>query len=83
MSKMYVTKEQLTNLFTDKTIDNIWQRERDIMDFVWKSADNADQRALDLVLADKKYYAYADARADEEQSYMFATLAKLILPGIL
>ena len=49
-----------------------------------KRLENKSERIdLDLVLADKKYDAYADARADEEQSYMFATLAKLILPGIL
>ena len=65
---------------SDSDLAAVW---RTIMDYVWKSADNADKRALDLILADKKYDAYADARADEEQSYMFATLAKLILPGIL
>lgn len=66
------------NNMTTATIDQVWQRERDLMDFAFKATENEKQRALDLVLADKKYDAYADARADDEQTYMWATLASTI-----
>tara|TARA_R110002096_G_scaffold6078_2_gene27771 strand:- start:6005 stop:6568 length:564 start_codon:yes stop_codon:yes gene_type:complete len=71
-----------TNNMTIATLDQVWQRERDLMDFAFKGSENANQRALDLVLADKKYDAYADARADDEQTYMWATLASTIFSFI-
>jgi len=65
------------NTFTQAVIDQIWQRERDLMDFAYKGAESSKDRVLDLVLADKKYEEYAKARADQEQTDMWSTLTTL------
>ena len=42
-----------TNNLTNKQIDEIWQRERDIMSFAFTQAENAFDRVLKVLLADK------------------------------
>ena len=42
------------NDLTNKAIDEIWQRERDIMDYAFTSSESAKDRALNLLLADKE-----------------------------
>ena len=42
------------NDLTNKAIDEIWQRERDIMDYAFTSSEGAKDRALNLLLADKE-----------------------------
>ena len=42
------------NGLTNKSIDEIWQRERDIMSFAYNSSEGAKGRVLSLMLADKK-----------------------------
>ena len=42
-----------TNNLTNKQIDEIWQRERDIMSFTFTQAENAFDRVLKVLLADK------------------------------
>ena len=54
------------NAFTQSTLDQIWQRERDLMDYSFKASETSKDRALELVLADKQYDAYADAQASSE-----------------
>ena len=67
-----------TNEFTQGTIDAIWQRERDLMDFAFKGMETAKERGLQLLLADKKYDEAAVARADTEQTYLYANIWKAI-----
>ena len=68
----------VTNEFTQGTIDAIWQRERDLMDFAFKGMETAKERGLQLLLADKKYDEAAVARADTEQTYLYANIWKAI-----
>jgi len=67
---------QTANAFTQSTLDQIWQRERDIMDYAFKGSESSKTRSLDLVLADKKYSEYAKVREDQETTDMWAVLTK-------
>jgi hypothetical protein len=70
---------QVANGITTAALDQMWQRERDIMDYSFKASESSKERALQLVLADKKYDEYAKARADAEETAMWATLANIVL----
>jgi len=41
------------NAMTQSTLDQVWQRERDIMDQAFRQAETAEDRALSVFLADK------------------------------
>ena len=45
---------QTANGLTIKSLDEIWQRERDLMDYAFTQSENAADRALSLLLADKQ-----------------------------
>jgi len=70
---------RISNDLTKTAVDQLWQRERDIMDFVFKSSEDAKKRALELILADKKYDDYAIARDDQQSAAKWAILAEVIL----
>jgi hypothetical protein len=42
------------NALTAKALDEIWQKERDIMNFAFLAYENDEQRAMELMLADKR-----------------------------
>jgi len=42
------------NGLTNKAIDEIWQRERDIMNFAFSGSENAKERTMSLLLGDKE-----------------------------
>jgi hypothetical protein len=48
---------QTINALTGKNLDELWQKERDLMDYTFKSSENAKDRALNILLADKKLEA--------------------------
>ena len=66
------------NAFTQSTLDTLWQQERDIMDYIYKANEAGKDRALSVVLADKKYAEYATARADAEETAKWQTLAEIV-----
>ena len=41
------------NLITTSALDQVWQRERDLMSFAWKSSESSMDRNLSILLADK------------------------------
>ena len=43
-----------TNGITQSTLDQVWQRERDIMDFAFRQSESSTDRALSVFLADKE-----------------------------
>jgi hypothetical protein len=45
------------NALTNKSIDQIWQRERDLMSYAMTSSENAMDRAMQLLLGDKDLQA--------------------------
>ena len=67
-------KAQAANAFTQGTLDQVWQRERDLMDYAYKGSEASKDRVLDLVLADKKYDEYAKARDDQEKTDMWSVI---------
>ena len=67
------------NGLTAGNLEQIWQRERDIMDYAYKSSASSKDRALSLILADKKYAEYAKAREDAEETSMWSFLTETVL----
>lgn len=67
------------NEFTTSTLDQVWQRERDIMDYVYKASETSKDRALSIVLADKKYDEYEKARNDAEETAKWKVLTDIVL----
>jgi hypothetical protein len=67
-----------SNTMTQGTLDQVWQRERDMLDYAFKASESAENRTLQILLADKTGAEYAKQRADTNQTYMYATLAKVI-----
>ena len=67
-----------SNSMTQATLDQVWQRERDMLDYAFKASESAENRALQIVLADKTADQYADARADSNQTFMYAALVKTL-----
>ena len=67
------------NGLTAGNLEQIWQRERDIMDYAYKSSASSKDRALSLILADKKYEEYAKARGDAEETSMWSFLTETVL----
>jgi hypothetical protein len=59
-------------------MDQIWQRERDVMDYAFKANEDEKDRVLSVLLADKQYDEYAKARKESEETYKWATAADII-----
>ena len=77
-ANMQYAKE--VNGLTDKSIDEIWQRERDIMDMYFNTQERVKDRLLELVLADKKLEATRMAQEYTENRDMTNTLLTLFFP---
>ena len=67
------------NAFTQSTMDQLWQRERDIMDYVYKSSEGAKDRALSVLLADKTLAEYQKVRDDDEETSKWKTLTQILM----
>jgi hypothetical protein len=52
-----ITSAKIASGFTQTTIDNIWQRERDIMNSALTTAEGDADRAVSLMVADKDFDA--------------------------
>ena len=65
-----------TNALTNKQIDQIWQRERDIMSFAFTQSENALDRTLKVLLGDKTLEGLrqiqTDATEGAENAELFA-----------
>jgi hypothetical protein len=63
------------NGLTNKAIDQIWQRERDLMSFAMAESESAMDRTLKLILADKDLEAtrlQIDAQEERDKGAFFA-----------
>ena len=54
----------VSNQFTQANMDQLWQRERDLMDYAFKASESDKTRHLELLIADKQ--AAADALKTEQ-----------------
>ena len=70
---------KVANQLTTTMIDQLWQRERDIMDFVFKASETSKERTLELILADKKYDEYAEVRQDNESTAKWSLFTQILL----
>ena len=68
------------NALTNKSLDEIWQRERDIMDYTFKNEDNNANRILSLLLADKDLEAVRKELKYQENKDKSNVLFKLFWP---
>ena len=75
-----------SNEFTASTIDQIWQRERDMMSMAWKSAESSSDRANNIIMAQMGITAQKDAIdaqiAADAQSAIGGLFGKLLFYGI-
>ena len=58
-------------------LDEIWQRERDIMDYSFTQSENAADRALSILLGDKKLEAIREQLDAEEQQALGSLMTKI------
>ena len=56
------------NALTNKSLDQIWQRERDLMSFSMAESESALDRSLRLLLADKDLSAVREQLDAEDQA---------------
>jgi len=74
------------NAFTASTIDQIWQRERDLMSMAWKSSESSVDRANNIVMAqmgvDAQKDALATTAASEKESAIGGFFSKLFFAGM-
>ena len=57
-----------TNSLTASMVDNVWQRERDLMDYSFRQSESATDRSLSVFLADMNIQADKDAAKSAEKS---------------
>ena len=65
------------NGLTTLAYNNILQTERDIMAFAFESGENAADRELRLILADKELGLAREQADDAKKAAMYATVAKV------
>jgi len=77
---------KVANAFTASTIDQIWQRERDLMSMAWKSSESSVDRANNIVMAqmgvDAQRDALATTAASEKSSAIGGFFSKLFFAGM-
>lgn len=68
---------QTVNALTIKTLDEIWQRESDIMDYSFTQSENSADRALSILLGDKKLDALRLELDSNEQQALGSLMTKI------
>ena len=71
-----------TNAITTAALDQLWQRERDIMSFAYGASESGLERQLRLMLADKQEDLakwQQDREEDAAKGYVFTRLASEVL----
>jgi hypothetical protein len=75
---------KITNAFTASTMDQIWQRERDLMSMAWKSSESSADRANNILLTQMTVDAQKEAlalQAKAEKSSAFGSFLGSLLFG--
>jgi hypothetical protein len=68
-----------SNAFTSKTLDEVWQSERDILAFAWKSADTEAERTASIMRSQIAAKAGIDVANVQKEWDAWAGIAGLIL----
>ena len=90
-NEAFMEYAKTSNALSAKNLDEIWQRERDMMSYAFTSSESAMDRALQIVLGDKKLDAVREQLEAEENAagtslmfrFLFGTGAKGLLSGII
>ena len=72
------------NAMTAKALDDLWQRERDIMAFAFSAGENAANRNVELILGEKKLDSVQmqlDSQEDSGKTQMYLWAADKIFGG--
>ena len=69
---------KVSNAFTASTIDQIWQRERDMMSMAWKSSESAGDRANNILVTQMSVDAQKDALALQAEASEDAAKGSLV-----
>jgi hypothetical protein len=71
------------NTFTKATVDQIWQRERDLMDYAFKGTEQEKDRMVNIMLGEKQISQYQTQaeqnRKSNEDTAKYSLLTQLIL----
>lgn len=66
------------NGLTAGNLDQVWQRERDIMSYSFAQSESRQDRALSVLLADKDLAAYREKMSQESDDAKAAVLTRLL-----
>jgi len=67
------------NALTSTNLDQVWQRERDIMNYAFTQSETSMDRALSILLADKELDAYREKMAADTRDAKYALATSVIL----
>jgi ribosome biogenesis protein Nip4 len=67
-----------SNALTSKALDEIWQKERDAMAFAFTSTESSKDRAIEIMLADKRDELIEKQSNDAEKAAMASLFAKIL-----
>lgn len=67
------------NALTTKGLDEIWQKERDIMAYAFTSGESEKDRAVDLMMSDKRDDLVKWQTAEAEESAKWSAITQLVL----
>lgn len=73
---------QLATNATMATMDQIWQRERDIMDFAFRQSESEADRHMTLLMHDRELAEQERVRKAEEGNYAAAFFMDLLVGGV-
>jgi hypothetical protein len=73
---------KVANGFTQTTIDQIWQRERDLMSAALTTSEGDANRNLSLMLGDKEAAALANVQKAKDNAAMWQLGANLLFGGL-
>ena len=70
------------NAFTAKQIDAIWQEERDVMSFAWRTADSDAERATNILITKMNNDTTLTAEEVKKEWSSWSAIGAAILPGL-
>jgi hypothetical protein len=68
---------QTVNGLTIKSLDEVWQRERDLMDYAFTQSENVADRALSILMADKQMESVMAQLDSQEDTALGELLTKV------
>ena len=66
------------NTFTKAVIDQIWQKERDLMDYAFKGSEQEKDRKVSILLGDKKASVYNKQIDDADETAKWKIISDII-----